>query len=145
MFSRLIAAAFGLALVSVPALAQTTHCADSAGSLLHQSWQKEGGAFPGPGMLIGASSWTYQNVTLEEREFRVDEEPTPAVLNADFDEATKVVLESETNEQRTAGTETYAIKVNLTRLDGGPLVKDGELYALNSFVICTYSWNYLIP
>jgi hypothetical protein len=133
---------FATILVASSAIAGTT-CSDSAGVLKFTAWQKEGGAFPGPGTPDGGSQWTYQGKVIGESEEFVQAAGKELPLVVTFDPSGKVQLENQSSEE--GSLDVYTQKVTVSRKDGGSLLQGVELKSVTAYQICTVTHDFMVP
>jgi hypothetical protein len=125
-------------------------CADALGELVYTASAFEGGAPPPPGSPIGEQKLVYKGnvagLTVLHAPGATNggndgDQDQPWEITLRFDDASKTVLESTGN--RSAGSETYAQKVQGTLVRGlGPSIESNQF---TTFVICTDHWNFLLP
>ncbi len=119
-------------------------CSDAKASLVYTAWQKEGGAAPPPGLVIGRTELVHDGKVVGRttiREGNVGAEPgdnEPWSVALQFVAGTKNVLASPGN--ATTGSQTYAQKVKVTVDAGLPTAN-----AFETYVLCNEQWNHLVP
>ena len=122
-------------------------CSDASSELLYIIWHKQGGAAPGPGMIVGEQKLTYKGnvvghtVTRVPGGATVEGEGHAWDISLTFISGEKKTLETTGNQQ--SGSETYAQKVEARMVRSlGPSIEHNRFF---TYVICKNTWNFLIP
>lgn len=120
-------------------------CSDARAELVYVDWRYQGGAPPFHGMVTGQRTLKYQGKTVGQtvsREGGVsepgDDRPWEITLHW---QGPRTVIER--TGDANVGSLVFAQKVQATRVTGlGPTIDSNRF---STYVICTSSWNYLLP
>lgn len=121
-------------------------CSDARSDVRYTSWRYEGGAAPPNGMVMGRQTLVYKGETVGETVTRMGgvSEPgdnKPWTVTVRFVPGTKRQLERTGSGLH--GSETFAQKVEGRLVTGlGPSI---EHNTFTTFVVCSTSWNAMMP